>query len=111
MKRHLLILNLVAGMFAATAYGDEMIYDKSNLAVDFSQASNEEITHAAQVDAQRYWNASREYMVKRNQVSSFSEEHLNIWARWHHIKDVSLYVTEAIKTMQSLWDERQQSEY
>ena len=63
-------------MFAVTAYGDGVdLRYKSHLAVDFSQASNEEITHAAQVDAQRYWNASREYMVKRNQVSSFSEEH------------------------------------
>jgi hypothetical protein len=67
MKRHLLILNLVAGMFAATAYGDEMIYDKSNLAVDFSQASNEEITHAALIDYAKKPETYESYRRPNNQ--------------------------------------------
>ena len=65
MKRLLLTLTLVAGVFAATAANSDP-YEKSNLAKDFSQATDQEVNRAAQIDALRYWDLSGEYMTHRD---------------------------------------------
>ena len=97
MKRLLLTLTLVAGVFAATAANSDP-YEKSNLAKDFSQATDEEVNRAAQIDALRYWDLSGEYMTNRDDVRWLTTENLTLWARSHHIKHVSLYVSEAVKS-------------